>query len=294
MKINLIGGKKSYLPERFIYKEFLEKRGHSVDLTDAPNQDADIVWWFCGIPANVKGAIQIHEYASSSVPPFAGMKDFAKRFLISKPNYRVFLNQNISDILGFRDEVPYDFRDMGVRSEYFSVPRGVIDYDFVYLGEMSRLLYFKKSIDALGRSGLKTLFIGNAEANIREWMEGYKSFQLTGRVSQKEIPDLLVKCKAGLNFMPKRKPYTNQTSTKVLEYLATGLSVVSDRYSWINKFSSEDQNFLWIEDWPADEKKWHEIGTSPSLSISYDREIWRKLEWTSILEKLTVWSKFNL
>ena len=42
----------------------------------------------------------------------------------------------------------------------------------------------------------------------------------------------------GFNFIPDIYPWNIQTSTKVIEYLSSNLTVVSNRYKWINNFSN--------------------------------------------------------
>lgn len=50
-----------------------------------------------------------------------------------------------------------------------------------------------------------------------------------------------------MNFIPDQYPFNIQTSTKTLEYCASGLGVISNRYYWIENFKfSRSANFFWL------------------------------------------------
>ena len=46
----------------------------------------------------------------------------------------------------------------------------------------------------------------------------------------------MAKARYGLNIMPDVAPFNIQTATKVLEYSAVGLPIVTTDYKWINDF----------------------------------------------------------
>ena len=87
MLIHYVRGGNAYLPELAAYADFLQGLGHQAqihqDSTSVPG-DAAVVWWLCGrVPRHAvrrfAHAFQVHEYASASVPPWAWLKDRAKR-----------------------------------------------------------------------------------------------------------------------------------------------------------------------------------------------------------------------
>ena len=96
--VHFVHGARSYLPELAAYQTHIEGLGHAVQLhTQAHTvpDDAQAVWWICGrVPSNqarrLKGAVQVHEYASASVAPLAWLKDRIKRWQQPVPYFRVF------------------------------------------------------------------------------------------------------------------------------------------------------------------------------------------------------------
>ena len=71
---------------------------------------------------------------------------------------------------------------------------------------------------------------------------------MTGRLERKYIPDIYKKCRFGLNYTPDIYPFNIQTSTKTLEYLASGLGIISNRYKWSQEFCLKHNiNFHWYE-----------------------------------------------
>ena len=100
MLIHYVRGGNAYLPELAAYADFLQGLGHQAqihqDSASVPG-DAAVVWWLCGrVPRHAARrfahAFQVHEYASASVPPWAWLKDRAKRASQPQPQYRLFQN----------------------------------------------------------------------------------------------------------------------------------------------------------------------------------------------------------
>ena len=54
-----------------------------------------------------------------------------------------------------------------------------------------------------------------------------------------ELPGLYRLAKAGLSISPDIYPFNSQTTIKTLEYLASGIGLVSNHYGWINQFSDK-------------------------------------------------------
>ena len=109
MLIHYVRGGNAYLPELAAYADFLQGLGHQAqihqDSASVPG-DAAVVWWLCGrVPRHAARrfahAFQVHEYASASVPPWAWLKDRAKRASQPQPQYRLFQNAWVRARLGF-------------------------------------------------------------------------------------------------------------------------------------------------------------------------------------------------
>ena len=122
MRIAFIHQQNAFLPELEAYHDFFSTRGIeclSITPSDINNTTADVHWHFMGTALKRTNSITIHEYTSASTPPFANIKDLAKKTLNSKPDYRLFLNRWVHARYQFRDNVPFGFRDMGVDSSFF-------------------------------------------------------------------------------------------------------------------------------------------------------------------------------
>lgn len=246
MVIHFIHPGLSYLPELVAYQDFLQSRGHHAVVhthADTVPGEADVLWWMCGTIARATAARharawQIHEYASASVPPLAWMKDRLKAWQQPRPQHRIFQNAWVRNRMGFSDAVPYEYRDMGVSSTFLSarnLPR-TQHHDFVYLGDMHRLARFLPLLDGLGRAGRSVLLIGEVTKPLERWLSNRPFVTIAGRVAHAEVAPLLTRARYGLNLVPDRKPYSHQTSTKLLEYCAAGLPVVSTDYAWVRDF----------------------------------------------------------
>jgi len=171
MKLHFVRNGPSAMPELAAYAAYVAQLGWSSQIhangASVPD-DAQVVWWFCGrVPAReaqrLARSFQIHEYASASVPPLAWLKDRLKRHIQPLPQYRVFQNTWVEQRLGFRDRTPYALRDMGVPEDFLAArdqdwPEPT--FDFVYLGEMSRLLGLLPFLNTLAQHQRRLLLVG--------------------------------------------------------------------------------------------------------------------------------------
>jgi hypothetical protein len=88
-------------------------------------------------------------------------------------------------------------------------------------------------------------------------------------------------------LVPNATPFQQQTSTKVLEYCAMGLRVVSNAYPWVRYFMAQHKaNFYLLnDDAPS-------LGTSFGEALdAYPYEVpdVRELAWPQVLETLPLW-----
>lgn len=254
MKVGIGLKSQSYTPEAYAYDTYLKKESVEVqlDLEDniCPNNDINI--FFMGFKPfwqqDLGKAKILHEYQSLSTAPYAKMKDVAKRVINKKPAGRIFLNDIVRKELNFSDNIPYINRDMGVDSVLFQCPDSEPEFDIVYAGSMEGRIGLTTEIIRLSILGYRILLIGDVSVENRTVLNTYSNIFLTGRVSRNELPGLFRKCKAGLNYTPDLYPFNIQTSTKTLEYLASGLRVLSNTYIW-SAWASKNYNapFLWLE-----------------------------------------------
>ena len=250
MRIGITLKKRAYTPEAYAYETYLKERGHQVqlDYTLDPNNDINI--YFMGARPFWKKkegrAIEIHEYQSLSTPPYVQFKNFAKKIVNKKPNGRIFLNSFVQHDFNFTDDIPYIYRDMGVDEALFQSPSENPLYDIVYCGSIA------------GRNGLievlrrlagnyKVVVVGQVSDLERSLLK-HENITILGRVERSNLPEIYRNARFGLNYTPNIYPFNIQTSTKTLEYLASGLGVISNRYYWSEEFFRNlKYTPLWIE-----------------------------------------------
>ena len=287
MKIGIPLSKFAYTPEAYAYEKYLKKLGHQIQLDYELDPDNDINIYFMGTrpfwKKNEGRAIEVHEYQSLSTPPYAQFKNLAKKIVNKKPNGRIFLNEFLHRDLSFSDNIPYIYRDMGVDEALFQSPSENPLYDIVYCGSIA------------GRNGLievlrrlagnyKVVVVGQV-SDLESSLLKHENITILGRVERKDLPEIYRNSRFGLNFTPNIYPYNIQTSTKTLEYLASGLGVISNKYKWSEEFFSEiDYQPVWLDD--CDFPKTIEMN---STVIAYPTLIYR-YAWENILSD----SKFDV
>lgn len=242
MKINILLTGKSYAPEAYAYKDYLTSLGWTVNVSDCADIElnSDVNLFFMGsrfLFQRKKNSIpEIHEYQSISTPPYIGVKNFIKKYMNTKPIGRVFLNDIVSSYLRPNDDVPFLLRDMGVDKCYFINKVKNIDYDLVYCGSISGRNGILGELSRLCSIGLKIIVIGDISKSDANLFNNYSNIEFTGRLSRLDIADVYSRSLAGLNYMPDIFPYNQQTSTKLIEYCASNLNIVSSSYNWVNQF----------------------------------------------------------
>ncbi|WP_310626564.1 glycosyltransferase [Limnohabitans sp.] len=312
--VHFVRNGPAYLPELDAYVAFITSHGHQAlvheDSTSVPS-NAQVVWWMCGRVSStqarrLKNAFHIHEYASASVPPHARLKDWVKHWTQPKPDYRIFQNGWVRDRMGFNDGVPHTLRDMGVAQAFFDAAAPALPvasyeddaparippntFDLVYLGEMTRLLPFLPLLQAIRAAGRSLLLIGEVPDALREQLPA--SVTCTGRVPHADVPMQLRRARFGLNLVSNIAPYNQQTSTKLLEYCAVGLPVVSNDYAWVRYFAAHYQgNLHLLRDAPS---TWpHSLGQALDAYPYLVPDV-RALVWPQLLRALPLWKHLHI
>lgn len=204
----------------------------------------DIEWRLMGLDTRPRenGRMKIHEYASLSSPPLGRWKDRIKKVANVRPDLRIFLSPTVKKLSGFGEDVPFAFRDMGLAPAFFkSCPEEEKKFDLVYSGSLDAERRPKKYIRALYRQwpDCRLLLLGSISDELRQWMRQYPNVQAVGRTPYWEVPNFLCQARFGLDFRPDVYPLNIQTSTKLLEYCALGLPVISTPYAWLQTFQQE-------------------------------------------------------
>ncbi|MBC7826718.1 MAG: hypothetical protein H7122_03150 [Chitinophagaceae bacterium] len=246
MLIAFVHNRKAFLPALQGYTQFFSK--YNIQITsctarDLPRLKCDVEWHFMGIDRlNKTDAIKIHDYASASTPPFANLKNKLKTQFNTRPDYRLFPNQFIYKSFGFGDKVPFGFRDVGI-SQIVSenIPAANKEFDFIYLGEMRsrRLNPLIKCFTKGAISKRNILFLSRDYAKIADALKEYHNIQFKGPVAAGEVNHFIQSSRFGINYIPNIEPFNQQTSTKLLEYAANKIPIVSTRYPWIENFQNK-------------------------------------------------------
>jgi len=255
MKIGIEIKKSAYMPEALAYKSYLEEKGHTVRMSSANDMDIDndINIFFMGfIPFWKKtkpNSKIIHEYASLSTPPLARIKDIIKKKFGQKPDGRIFTELSIRDGLNFQDGIPYILRNVGVEAALFSRENLNIQYDIVYCGSIIGRPKLIDKINHLCDLGFSMAVIGNLGVKEKSALTHNNIF-LAGKLDRVSIKKIYNSSRFGLNYTPDIHPLNQQVSIKTLEYFASGLPVIANKYAWISNFAKNNPTctIVWLDE----------------------------------------------
>ncbi len=237
---------RSYAPELYALRDYLAD-SPDVRVELVPAQEPTEVRGFDGVYIKMgfaprwktNGTPEIHDYSSASTGRFRRTKDMVKSHMSRRPVLRSFLTAAVRERFGFRDGVPSVLRDMGVPDEFLSAGqqrRSTEEFDLFYAGSISAARRSAELFTAVEHAGLTLLAAGHVPADISERFGRSAYVTFSGAVPFADIPELAARCRFGINLTPDITPYNFQTSTKVVEYLALGLPVISNDYRWVRDF----------------------------------------------------------
>ena len=246
-KILFQRSKKAFLPEIAAYINYFNRTNEfkSYDSSklgsDFNINDFDIIWEFKGLGGlKVNNQVLIHEYASLSTGSFPLIKNTLKTKINPKPNLRIFLNENVRKGFKFKDSTDYCYRDMGIDESFLQVRSDKKEYDFVYVGSICKGREIDKLLEQFTRKSQgKFCLVGNVEDNIYNIYKYNKDIIFTGSVPYEEVSKIASKAIYGVNYIPDKYPFNIQTSTKLLEYLALDLKVITTDYKWVRQFEEK-------------------------------------------------------
>ena len=250
MLIAFVHSGKAFLPGMEAYSDFFSHRGVDTCMVlkrELRKRQPDIEWHFMGthFKRDFSSSVIIHEYASASIPPFSGLKDAVKRHLNITPDFRIFLNEYVRDKLRLAGSIPYGFRDLGLRDEFITAPAEFKnvnkEYDFVYSGSASGDLKLHKLLNHF-KKVLKEKSILVLSRNYDELAAKYKmqpNIFFNGPVEQRRVPEFLSKARFAINFKPNIEPHNRQTVTKLMEYAACRVPVITSDLAWVREFQQQ-------------------------------------------------------
>lgn len=291
MKVGISLMRGAYTPEAYAYERYLLSNGVDVqlDYSEFLSDRNDLNIYFMGIRLSGKKskAVEIHEYQSLSTPPLARVKDYLKVRLNKKPQGRIFLNNIVRERLSLiDDDVPFICRDMGVDKAFYQQPCSSPEFDIIYSGSINGRPGLVDELYKLARLGFKLIIVGEVDSSVRNRFLGFKGHVVfTGRVQRKELPELYRNCRAGLNFTPNIYPFNIQTSTKTLEYLASGLTVITNKYFWSERFFlGQEKHCVFLEDLKSYKRIRKEIGYFVGIENYEWDNVLRSSDFYSFLE----------
>lgn len=278
--IALVSAGKSFLPDVLAYEKYFSNKGAVVKVVGLKEslKDFDVCILFHGLNPFWKSypGVVIGEYHSLSTGKNARLKDMAKRLINIRSNMYLFLNDYVRQKMWFGAAVPHIIRPMGFFSEYVDEFRGgEKEFDIVYSGSVRAGV--DEAIIRCADIGLKVALVGGV---LDRKHENVISF---GKVTHRESYSIMSKSRIGLNFCPDKKPWSRQDSTKLIEYCASGLGVITNSYSWVVEFE-QDKNASFL-DFSSIESR------EQVLSYDYLVPDVTDLSWESILEKSALFER---
>ena len=228
---------KSFLPESYAYRDYFRNQGYQCEFikkgsSEVLNYDAVIL--FHGFHPFWKKYPNfiIGEYHSLSTGSYSRFKDLFKRIFNIRADVYVFLNEEVRKYMLFSKNCNYITRSMGYSgSDFNEFKSEKICFDIVYCGSFRKGLF--EEIKKLADMGLLIAMVGPEESLEHDNITSF------GRKDPKEARKIISRAKYGLNYTPDIFPLNIQDSTKVIEYCAAGLGVITNRYYWVDKFEKE-------------------------------------------------------
>ena len=281
IRVGIEAPRRAFLPESHAYLRALQDSdGIDVRLVpsgsshDLSNADLD-VWisfrnWLQPRLASPPIAV-VGDVASLSVGRFKSLKDAAKTCMSRRAHVRVIQSDWMAAKMGWQ-QGSYEKRSMGYFEELVLPRPTLLDFDLVYSGDTHRR-GLPAFIARLAAVGFRIGIVGWPLEDLR--MPGV---ELLGVLSFHDVYEVYSRSYAGLNWVPDREPWTMQQSTKVIEYLGSGLHVVSQNYPWIEFFCAE-RNLQVIHPQRL-------ISPDDLYAVPHSDADIHDLSWTEIMRKL--------
>lgn len=268
-KLVFVCDDRVYLPELPAYKDYLHRKYPFVQVEELKTStifehtrynNCDVYWRFMGLDCNrlvvsPKGSFIVHDYNSLSTRPFPKLKNRIKRLVNIRPNQRVFLNEKVGKEFQFSDGVPEKYRGMGVSEFYLNkCKESKRQYDFICIGGFDRGPVVSNFLDKFTKGimierGVRILLVGSVPEKLKRRYAGFENIIMKCRVTHNEVATLISQSRFGVNLVPDIYPFNLQPATKVMEYCAVGIPVVTSDYRWIRNFEREKKsNFFKLSD----------------------------------------------
>lgn len=273
----------AFLPEAYAYRDYFIEKGFEcnfVNKGDPSLLNYDCVLLFHGFHPFWKKYPKfiIGEYHSLSTGRYNRIKDLVKRLLNVRSSVYIFLNEDVRRKMWFSNKINYTTRSMGYSEKDFeSFKNEEKKFDIVYSGSYRKGLW--EVIKKLADLGLSIAVVGPEIPFEHELITSF------GHKKPVEARRIISQAKYGLNYTPDVFPLNIQDSTKVIEYCAAKIGVITNRYKWVNDFERDrNANFLSLDKVVEIESVKKYAFVVPDVS---------DLGWDVLMEKSNVVYKIN-
>lgn len=257
-----------------------------------------VEWWM--MPADLtkpkEGIYKIHDYCSSSVPPWRWWKNWWKSFFNSQPDFRLFLNEYVRKTLNFHDHIPFGYRDIGVPEHWLLTDPFLHEreYDFVYTGDLSPVRQIENLLNCFSTGQMKDytlLVIGKNYENLQNAYARYPNIVFMGPLPYNSMDSYILKARFGINYIIDKEPFNKQSSIRLLEYAALGLPIVTTQYEWVEQFQQQyGGNFFYLKP-NLSNFTWEQVNNLPYSKPDVESLTWEnQIRRSGVLEFLE--SKF--
>lgn len=247
---------KAILPGIYSYVSYFSSLGINCAVEHKSNGNVPyglIHWKHMGIDTEPisSGKIKVHEYTSTSVPPFSRIKDYIKKIRNCKPKIRIFQNSYIKNVYSFNDGIEYFYRPVTCGEHFFNDDLKSVkkSYDFVYSGTLDPTRKIEKPLLMLINKFPNRSFqiIGQPTGKLYRELSNHSNVIIKGKVPYQDVPYLIASARFGLNLVPDIYPFNKLMSTKLLEYSAIGLPILTLGGVWVESFEREKKaRFFYI------------------------------------------------
>jgi glycosyltransferase involved in cell wall biosynthesis len=288
---------RAFLPEIPAYNHFFQQRGmRTLELRPGERLPAEtsVHWHLLGweSPGVTVTGIRIHEYASASLPPLRHIKNWMKVRFQPKPDFRLFLNVYVQKAFRFTDQVPFGFRDMGVNESWLDLAPALVPkaFDFIYSGSLEPGRRPERLLSLFFQGRLKDrslLVLGQDYAGLARRFQKAGNIRFLGPVPHGEVAEHISRARYAINWVPDKEPFSRQTSTKLLEYAALRVPVITTRYPWVQEFEREQGGRFFYLSPDLSNLDWEAVNRFPFAFPDLRRLTWEhRIENSGVLDFL--------
>jgi glycosyltransferase involved in cell wall biosynthesis len=258
MTIAFVHNDKAFLPELDAYSRFFS--GYHITCELVNKNDLGLLhrhveWWIMGadLTKPKEGIYKIHEYCSSSVPPWRWWKNWWKSFFSAQPDFRLFLNEYVRKAFNLHDHIPFGYREMGIPEQWLQADPFLHEreYDFVYTGDISPVRQPEGLLNCFSTGAMKDktlLVISKDYESLQAAYDKYENIVFMGPLPYNSMDTYILKARFGINYVVDKEPFNQQSSVRFLEYAALGLPIITTQYSWVEGFQQQyGGNFFYLD-----------------------------------------------